>query len=535
MDASVEETRDAPKKAKRRRRLAFWGIAIVVVAVLLVTFPTLWGPKVVAHFIRNAIATPELGGTLEAVDRVSLHSFEMRGLRLGAVPGTPELDRVSARYSPGELLRHKRLDSAAATGFRMNLAEAMPTNAAALFTNHWIEAEAHLTPLAGSDDGMSVVLTGHALDWPLRGEAAFGLSFTNGFGLRGNAIARIPDTDWMACADYEVTTNGWDVSAFLNERDFDETDPVLGPIAMRALAQAPGVSNLLFRGTASAEVTAEFTKAMPVPVWSVQGVLSNAAVSLVASEMPVSLEGIRTRVGVSGIANHWDLRPVFPMFESGRIGEVPLQRGWARLLADERSVSISEAAIGVCDGYVRVYALSFLPERFSAGFTLYVDDIDAGQFLCKMPEFHGTATGRLHGKIPIWLVDGRQLRLRNSFLYSPPGEIGKLRMDDTTVITDNLMASGVSKATCDNLSRALKNLDYSVLRLDLKREEGEDSTLVVRLEGTATEGKTTVPVDFSVSFHGALERLLNFGIKAATGPQGTGRTPSHSQNPTHRR
>ena len=53
----------------------------------------------------------------------------------------------------------------------------------------------------------------------------------------------------------------------------------------------------------------------------------------------------------------------------------------------------------------------------------------------------------------------------------------------------------------------------SPLKVELKRgAEGEDSALAVKLEGSATRGALTVPVNLGCTFHGDLDRLLKTGM-----------------------
>ena len=68
---------------------------------------------------------------------------------------------------------------------------------------------------------------------------------------------------------------------------------------------------------------------------------------------------------------------------------------------------------------------------------------------------------------------GKAIRLSDAFLYSTPGETGKLKLADPTSVTDNLALAGLDEATRGNVADALTDLDYSVLRLNLKR--GEDA------------------------------------------------------------
>jgi len=62
------------------------------------------------------------------------------------------------------------------------------------------------------------------------------------------------------------------------------------------------------------------------------------------------------------------------------------------------------------------------------------------------------------------------------------------------------------------VSDALTDLDYKVLRFDLKRTDGKASRLSVQISGTATRGRTTVPVDLTINLNGELEQLINTGL-----------------------
>ena len=74
--------------------------------------------------------------------------------------------------------------------------------------------------------------------------------------------------------------------------------------------------------------------------------------------------------------------------------------------------------------------------------------------------------------------------------------------------------AGVPEAERENLSKVLADLDYNVLKVELKRgKDGEDSSLGLKIEGSATRGNTTVPVNLDVTFHGDLDQLINTGMK----------------------
>ena len=89
-----------------------------------------------------------------------------------------------------------------------------------------------------------------------------------------------------------------------------------------------------------------------------------------------------------------------------------------------------------------------------------------------------------------------------------------MRVADATPIIANLAFGGLPEDMQKNLAKALSNLDYSVLNVELKRgKNSEDSSLGLKLEGTSTCGSATVPVKLDVTFHGDFEQLVNTGIK----------------------
>ena len=148
-------------------------------------------------------------------------------------------------------------------------------------------------------------------------------------------------------------------------------------------------------------------------------------------------------------------------------------------------------------------------------------NVDAGDVLSHFNGFRGEASGRLHGKTKIFLKDGQRIRLSDAFLYSSPGETGKIKMDDASVVTDNLALAGIDDAARANVANALADLDYNVLRFDLKRKEGKVLALSVRVEGSATRGDVTVPVNLTLNFNGEIEQLINTGLGYSRKLKGT--------------
>ena len=179
----------------------------------------------------------------------------------------------------------------------------------------------------------------------------------------------------------------------------------------------------------------------------------------------------------------------------------------------DKAVFVTEAAARFCGGQVNLYSLFLDPKNLNTGFTLFLDDINAGEALAHFNGFSGEASGHLHGKVKLFVREGgKAVRLSDAFLYSTPGETGKLKLADPTSVTDNLALAGLDEATRGNVADALTDLDYSVLRLNLKRGEDRSATLSTTLRGTATRGDLSVPVDITLNFNGDLEQLINTGL-----------------------
>ena len=89
-----------------------------------------------------------------------------------------------------------------------------------------------------------------------------------------------------------------------------------------------------------------------------------------------------------------------------------------------------------------------------------------------------------------------------------------MRIVDAQPIIENLALAGVPEPERANLSKVLADLEYSVLKVELKRgKDGEDSSLGFKIEGSATRGNTTVPVNLDVTFRGDIDQLINTGMK----------------------
>lgn len=346
-----------------------------------------------------------------------------------------------------------------------------------------------------------------------------GWCWRNGPGLEGGIRLALADTPWCVRADFAGSCCEWTASVKMRETEFNESDPALAELLKRY--PIPAISNLAFSGSVALDASAVRTFRKPVAVWNVRLPIRNLAVRADVEEKAYALEGLSVTPAASGIDDHIDIAPMFLRIRSIDANGFPLDNLSASIRATEKSLLVTEASAALCGGKVALYSLFLDPATFNTGFTLFVDDVDAGETLKHFKGFRGEASGKLHGKIKLFVREGgKALRLSDAFLYSTPGEVGKLQMEDASPVTDNLALAGLDDATRGNVANALTDLDYSVLKLNLRRTDRKTATLSVSLHGTATRGKISVPVDLTLNFNGELEQLINTGLKISNQTKG---------------
>ena len=349
------------------------------------------------------------------------------------------------------------------------------------------------------------------LGYPCNVYLTLGYAWNHGPELAGSLRVSVKKTPWTASADFGAGFGTYRAQVKLPKTAFSEADPLLAKI----LAEHPsdGLSNLTFSGSVALDASVERTRRMPVPVWKVSVPIVLDAANLTTTNQEISVSGLELTPAASGIADHVDVAPLYLFANSLTANGFTLTNFYAAARASAKGVLVTEAGATTCGGKVNLYSLFLDARNLNAGVTLFLDNIDAGDMLTHIKGFGGQASGRLHGKVRLFVKEGgKAIRLSDAFLYSTPGETGKLKMSEPETVTDNLALAGIDEATRGNVSNALADLDYSVLRFDLKRLEGKNATLGVRIEGSATRGDLTVPVNINLNINGELEQLVNTGL-----------------------
>ena len=349
------------------------------------------------------------------------------------------------------------------------------------------------------------------IGYPARIRMTLGYRWRKGPEIAGAVEVALRIAPWRLTAEFGAGFGEWFARVKLPETKFSESDPLIASLLERYPTTA--VSNLVFSGSVALDASVERTREVPVATWAAKAPIRGVNASLFAGKTPITVTDLSLTPGASGIASHVDIAPLFPRAKEIVAAGFSLTNFHAAVRATEKALMVNDAEAGFCGGKVSLYSLYLDPRTLNTGLTLFLEDIDAGAALGHFKGFRGDASGHLHGKIRLFTKEaGKSVRLKDAFLYSTPGETGKLRLDDTKAVTDSLTLAGIDAATRGNVANALADLDYSVLKLDLRRGSGQTATLSISIRGTATRGELTVPVDIDVNLNGELDQLLNTGL-----------------------
>jgi hypothetical protein len=200
-------------------------------------------------------------------------------------------------------------------------------------------------------------------------------------------------------------------------------------------------------------------------------------------------------------------------FHSLTAGNLVLTNGLFRWVVLPHELFVERGGFNWCGGAVRMYAVHASLNNPQAECVLYLDQVDLGQLLTQMKVLRGTGSGTLYGRLPLRLQGGA-VRLSDGFLYSLPGEGGRLQVTNTEYMSQMLGQANLPAMVRDRLVAALTDLDFSLFRMDLEPPGANgDALLRLRIAGQAHARPGEPPVDLNVNVKGPLEQLFNMGLK----------------------
>lgn len=169
-------------------------------------------------------------------------------------------------------------------------------------------------------------------------------------------------------------------------------------------------------------------------------------------------------------------------FAHGFLGDMAFENAEIDLQIESTlSLLVEKSLFTWCGGKVEAPAIRFTPGTEDYKLILYCDRLDLAKVLQQFGAAAEKAEGRLNGRIPLRYRNGN-LTFTDGFLYTTPGESGKIRMTDTEMLTAGIRPDTPQYVQMELARKALEDYDYSWAKLSLTTE-GEDLLLKMQLDG----------------------------------------------------
>jgi hypothetical protein len=149
----------------------------------------------------------------------------------------------------------------------------------------------------------------------------------------------------------------------------------------------------------------------------------------------IAVEGIQTEVLIQDLAKVRSAPGQKLKFTRASIGEMNIDNGEIDFqIESARSFLIEKSHFIWCDGKVDAPAIRFKPGINDYQLILYCDRLNLAKVLEQFGAASVEAEGQLNGRIPLRYRNGL-LIFTDGFLYTTPGQSGKIRMKDTQILT----------------------------------------------------------------------------------------------------
>jgi hypothetical protein len=196
----------------------------------------------------------------------------------------------------------------------------------------------------------------------------------------------------------------------------------------------------------------------------------------------VMIDGIQMDLFIPDLVNMRSAPGQKLKFARASVGEMTVENGEIDFQIESlRSILIEESHFTWCAGKVDAPAIRLASGTADYNIILYCDRLDLAKVLQQFGIASVTAEGQLNGKIPLRYQNG-QLSFTDGFLFTTPGESGKIRMTDTEILTAGIPPDTPQYVQMELARKALEDYDYKWAKLNLTTE-GEDLLLKMQLDG----------------------------------------------------
>jgi hypothetical protein len=283
----------------------------------------------------------------------------------------------------------------------------------------------------------------------------------------------IPDLS----AQFSGNTNVFNAQDFETKAQFEISYPATGP-AIRLGQFLPAAAGFTLEGKFVEKGNLVFGKnGLSI---AVKSTLSDA--KLHHPQNKIAIEGIQLNLMFPELPKLRSAPGQQLRFAKASAGGLTIENGTVAFqIEPPRTLLLEKGQFGWSDGTVHVQS-----ERISAGVenykaTLFCDRLNLAKVLEQFGAANAEGKGTVSGRISLQYKSGR-LNFDDGFLFSSPGEGGKIHMKGTDILTAGIDPDSPQYVQMELARKALEDYDYSWAKLNITTE-GEDLLLKLQLDG----------------------------------------------------
>jgi hypothetical protein len=169
-------------------------------------------------------------------------------------------------------------------------------------------------------------------------------------------------------------------------------------------------------------------------------------------------------------------------FNKISLGDIVAENGKIDFqIESARSFLIEKIHFKWCNGRVETQSIRLSPAVEDYRMTFYCDRLNLAKVLEQFGAAKAEGRGTVSGRIPLQYTKAK-FRFDDGFLFSTPGEGGKINLSGTDILTAGIPPGTPQFVQMELAAAALKDYDYSWAKLNIT-SEGEELLLQMQMDG----------------------------------------------------
>jgi hypothetical protein len=195
-----------------------------------------------------------------------------------------------------------------------------------------------------------------------------------------------------------------------------------------------------------------------------------------------AIEGIQLSLSIPELPGIRSAAGQHLVFSKIELGDLVANNGRIEFqIESPRTFLIEKMHFIWCDGKVETQSIRISPAVEDYLITFYCDRLKLAQVLGQFGAAAAKGEGTVSGRIPLHYTSGK-IRFDDGFLFSTPGQGGKIYLKGTDILTAGMTPNTPQYAQMELAREALKDYDYSWAKLNIN-SEGEDLLLQMQMDG----------------------------------------------------